>query len=286
MKRIFAVAALLVASISLFAQAKPTYEIRLWPDGAPTSNELTGPEKDYDGTHVSNVTDPVLYIFVPSNPNGVGILACPGGAYIDVWVGTEGFANAQWYLDQGYCYAVLKYRLPNHHHEVPLDDVHKAMSILKDKAAEYGCDKKLGILGCSAGGHLAAMASTHYTSPENRPDFTILFYPVITLDPTYTHDGTLHNLLGDKPSKKMIKKFSNELCVTPDTPPAFIMGNTDDRVVPVRNSIEYYNALIANGVSGTLHVYPVGGHGWCDKTFFPYREQWMSDLSVWLKSLE
>jgi len=274
------------AALNLLAQNRiePDLVIDLWPDGAPTSNGLTGPEVNIDGTHVTNVTQPQLFVFLPKEANGTGILACPGGAYQDVWVFTEGFANAEWYVNQGYGYVVLKYRLPNGHHEVPLDDVHEAMRVIKEHAAEWGFSEKLGILGCSAGGHLAAMASTHYDNAAQRPDFTILFYPVITLNPSFTHAGTLYNLLGKKPSKKLIEAFSNENCCTPDTPPAFIMANTDDNVVPVRNSVDYYRALIINHVSATLHLYPVGGHGWCDRKSFEYREQWMSDLAVWLRS--
>lgn len=261
----------------------PDIMINLWPDGAPTDNGLTGEEKDY-GNHVSNVTKPTLGIYLPEEPNGLAILACPGGGYVDVWDKTEGYANSKWYTDQGIVYAVLKYRLPNGHPEVPLDDVHEAMRILKEHAGEYGF-KKLGILGCSAGGHLAAMTSTHFTKPEERPDFQILFYPVITLDPSFTHGGSSYYLLGRDPSQELLDKFSNEKQVTADTPPAFIMASDDDGLVPPRNSIEYYNALKQNGVSAALHIYPVGGHGWCDHKDFPYREAWMCDLRIWLFEL-
>ena len=178
-------------------------------------------------------------------------------------------------------YAVLKYRLPNGHYEVPLEDVHEAMRILKERAEKYGFTK-LGIAGCSAGGHLAATAATHFTGPENRPDFQILFYPVITVDPAFTHAGSSHFLLGDNPPKALLDEYSNEKKVTPDTPPAFIMANSDDRAVPCENSLRYYEALRANGVSAALHIYPEGGHGWADHLDFAYREAWMNDLRIWL----
>lgn len=269
---------------------KPDLTYKVWaetgPNGStiivpPTLNGLTGPEISY-GTHVSNVTEPELYIFLPEKCNGKAILMCAGGGYQDVWYGTEGFVNARWYTDQGYVYACLKYRLPNGHKEVPLDDVQEAMRMLRTRADEFGFEK-LGIAGCSAGGHLAGMASTHWTNEINRPDFTILFYPVVTLDPSFTHGGSGRNLLGPNASQEDIDAFSNEKAVNEQTPPAFIMGNSDDNVVPVRNSIEYYNALHAHGVSATLHIYPVGGHGWCDNKNFVFREQWMSDLAQWLK---
>lgn len=261
----------------------PTEVIKLWPNGAPTNNGLTGEEIDY-GTHCSNVTDPDLSVYLPDHPCGLAVLACPGGGYTDVWYRHEGKQLADWYNAQGIVYAVLKYRLPNGHHEVPLDDVQQAMHILRAHSADWNI-QKLGIQGCSAGGHLAAMASTHYTNAENRPDFQILFYPVISLDPSYTHKGTLHNLLGNNPSKRIIDQYSNEKQVTVDTPPAFIMASTDDSLVPVSNSIEYYNALLAHGVSASLHLYPEGGHGWCWKDSFKYKKQYCSELQQWLHSL-
>ena len=278
-------AAMLLGVALAWAQPFPQPDriIGLWPDGAPTDNGLVGPEKDY-GNHVSNVTQPTLAFFLPEKPNGLALLVCPGGGYVDVWDKTEGYANSKWYTDQGIVYAVLKYRLPNGHPEVPLDDVHEAMRILRAHADEYGI-KKLGIAGCSAGGHLAATASTHFTGPENRPDFQILFYPVISLDPSITHAGSSYYLLGRDPSQAQLDAYSNEKRVTSNTPPAFIMANSDDKVVPCENSIRYYESLRANGVSATLHIYPEGGHGWADHTDFIYRDAWMCDLQIWLSKL-
>ena len=255
-KAILFFAALLLGGSIVLAQPfpKPDRIINLWPDGAPTDNGLTGPEKDY-GNHVSNVTKPTLALFLPEKSNGLAILVCPGGGYVDVWDKTEGYFNSKWYTDQGIVYAVLKYRLPNGHPEVPLDDVHEAMRILQAHADEYGI-KKLGIAGCSAGGHLAATASTHFTTPAERPDFQILFYPVISLDASITHAGSSFYLLGRDPSQALLDAYSNEKRVTSDTPPAFIMANSDDGLVPCENSIRYYKALRANGVSAALHIYP------------------------------
>jgi acetyl esterase/lipase len=255
----------------------------MWPDGAPTDNGLTGEEKDY-GNHVSNVTKPTLALFFPEKPNGLALLVCPGGGYIDVWDKTEGYANSKWYTDQGIVYAVLKYRLPNAHPEVPMEDVHEAMRILWTHADEYGF-QKLGIAGCSAGGHLAATAATHFTKPEERPDFQILFYPVISMDPAITHAGSAYFLLGADPGQELLDKYSNELSVTENTPPAFLMANSDDTAVPCENSIRYYEALRAHKVPAALHIYPVGGHGWADHLAFPYRTAWMTDLKIWLTDL-
>lgn len=284
MKKLSILLAALLGCVAACAQYKPDATFNLWPDGAPTSNGLVGKEIDLD-THVSNVTQPVLYVFLPEKPNGKAILACPGGGYVDVWVKTEGFFHSKWYTDQGFVYAVLKYRLPNGHPEVPLDDVHEAMRVLKSHAADYGFDK-LGVLGCSAGGHLAATAATNYGSPDLRPDFQILFYPVITMDASYTHGGSRHYLLGDNPSEELVAHYSLETRVTADTPPAFIMANSDDGAVPVQNGVNYYLALQKAGVLSSLHVYPTGGHGWCDHLDFVYREQWMNELSKWLTELK
>lgn len=283
-------AVLLCAALSHAQNGRPAFRfpqpdivIDLWPDGAPSDNGLTGEEIDY-GNHVSNVTRPTLALFLPKKSCGVALLVCPGGGYVDVWDKTEGYANSKWFTDRGIVYAVLKYRLPNGHHQVPMEDVREAMRILKSHADEYGF-RKLGIAGCSAGGHLAATAATHFRNFDERPDFQILFYPVISLDPAITHGGSSRYLLGGNPPQALIDYYSNEKQVCSHTPPAFIMANSDDRVVPCENSIRYYEALRANGVPAALHIYPVGGHGWADHTDFIYREAWMRDLDIWLSGI-
>lgn len=291
-KKVFSMLAFLLACSALtlaqnaaqpqeFNFPKPDVMFDIWPNGAPTDNGLTGEEQDF-GNHVANVTKPTLAVFLPEKPNGLAILVCPGGGYSSVWDKTEGYANEKWYTDRGIVYAVIKYRLPNGHHEVPLDDVHEAMRILKSHAAEYGFTK-LGIAGCSAGGHLATMTATHFKTAEERPDFQVLFYPVVSSDPAIAHMGSIINLLGRNAPKALQEEYSNEKQVTADTPPAFIMANSDDRVVPCENSIRYYEALRAHGVPAALHIYPVGGHGWADHLDFPYRDAWLHDLGIWLE---
>lgn len=282
MNRFFALLLCALTAMALSAQQK--YEFHLWPNGAPNDNGITAPEEDHK-MFVVNVTDPVLTVYLPEKPNGLAVLDCPGGSYVQVWQGTEGHNMADWYTEQGIVYAVLKYRLPNTHTEVPLCDVHRAMSIMKEHQEEYGF-RKLGIQGCSAGGHLASTAATHYTSADNRPDFQILFYPVISFDTTFTHMATRENLIGTTPTPAMIELYSNEKQITRDTPPAFIAASTDDGLVPVRNSVEYYNSLVAHGVSATMLLYPVGGHGWFGNTNFAYRQSWLESLKVWLASIE
>ena len=138
-------------------------------------------------------------------------------------------------------------------------------------------------MGASAGGHLASTLATHYSSKETRPDFQVLFYPVITMDPTYTHGGSRANLLGEKPSKELQDNYSNELQVTPDTPKAFIMLSSDDGAVPVANGVNYYMALLKNNVRASLHAYPEGGHGWGYGDGFIYKHQWKEELEKWLR---
>lgn len=268
--------------LTFVASAQVTkVEFHLWPDGAPNSNELKGPEVA-NPMFVTNVTDPVLTVYLPEKPCGLAVLACPGGSYLQVWQGTEGHNRAAWYTQQGIVYAVLKYRLPNGHCEVPLSDVHQAMHILREHQEEYGFTK-LGIQGCSAGGHLASTAATHFTNAENRPDFQILFYPVVSFNPEFTHMLTREDLIGKDAPEEMVRLYSNELQVNAQTPPAFIAASSDDGLVPPRNSVEYYNALLANGVSVTMLLFPVGGHGWFGNDQFPYYEVWRDALSVWLK---
>lgn len=276
---------LLVCMLLTFvASAQVTkVEFHLWPNGAPNSNELKGPEVA-NPMFVTNVTDPVLTVYLPEKPCGLAVLACPGGSYLQVWQGTEGHNRAAWYTQQGIVYAVLKYRLPNGHCEVPLSDVHQAMHILREHQEEYGFTK-LGIQGCSAGGHLASTAATHFTNAENRPDFQILFYPVVSFNPEFTHMLSREDLIGKDAPEEMVRLYSNELQVNAQTPPAFIAASSDDGLVPPRNSVEYYNALLANGVSATMLLFPVGGHGWFGNDQFPYYEVWRDALSVWLKEL-
>jgi len=260
----------------------PDFVIPLWPDGAPTDNGATGDEIDY-GDHVTNVSQPELWIWTPEHPSGVAVMATPGGSYYDVWYLHEGTQWADWYNEQGITYAVLKYRLPREdHREVPLDDARRAIRILRERASAWGNYQKIGIQGCSAGGHLAASLSTMYQQPAERPDFTILFYPVISMDPAITHAFSLQNLLGKHPTPELIKEYSCENRVTAETPPTFILASTDDDAVPVQNSIAYYTALVNHGVSATMHLYPVGGHGWAWRDTMPYHEQYKAELKQWL----
>lgn len=270
----------LVCHLSATAQ---TTVLDLWPDGAPTDNGLRGTETA-DAEHATLVEHPTLSIYPAPHPNGTTILMCPGGGYHDVWYGHEGYMMADWLNAQGITLAVLKYRMPNFHHEVPLDDAQRAMVLLRQHADEWGA-ALIGVAGASAGGHLASTVATHYTDAVNRPDFQILFYPVITMEKGVTHDGTRHFLIGDNPSDELVKRYSNELQVRDDAPPAFIIASSDDGLVPVENSLRYYRALLDHHVSTTMHLYPYGEHGWGFRDSFAYKPLWTAELAQWLREL-
>lgn len=284
MKKIISlIFAAMVTTTFVFAQ-KPII-IPLWSNGAPNSNGLTGTEEDLNGGRVANVVNPAITVFPAKKCNGMAIIACPGGGYVRLAMNHEGLDMADWFNGQGITYVVLKYRMPNGHHDVPLSDAQQAIKLVRQHAAEWGVDPhKIGIMGSSAGGHLASTAATHFTE-ENRPDFQILFYPVINMDQPFMHRGSMENLLGKNPSKELMKLYSNEQQVKPNTPPAFIMCSADDTTVPCENSIRYFQALIAAKISATMHIYPIGGHGWGYHDNFPYKRQWTGELEKWLREL-
>lgn len=275
-------AAVLAATV---ASAQKPIVIPLWSDGAPNTNGLTGTEEDLEGGRVANVVKPTITVFPAKNSNGMAIVACPGGGYVRLAMNHEGLDMADWFNGQGITYAVLKYRMPNGHNEVPLSDAQQAIKLMRQHAAEWGIDPhKIGIMGSSAGGHLASTAATHFTE-ECRPDFQILFYPVINMDQPFMHRGSMENLLGKNPSKELMKLYSNEQQVKTNTPPAFIMCSADDTTVPCENSILYFQALIAAKIPATMHIYPIGGHGWGYHENFPYKRQWTGELEKWLREL-
>jgi acetyl esterase/lipase len=205
------------------------------------------------------------------------VLVCPGGGYSILAAEHEGSDLAVWFQQRGIAAFVLKYRLPNPaamttQHEVPLMDAMQAMKLIRQNAAKYKIEaNKLGVMGFSAGGHLAATLSTHFNkgagaSEAARPDFSILLYPVITFNSSLAHGGSRDNLLGAAKSDELIRYYSNELQVDATTPPAFLVHAQDDTGVPVENSIEYYLALRKNKVPAELHLYPRGGHGFALRT--------------------
>lgn len=264
----------MVCAASAFAQPRFSRNevIEIWPNGAPNSNGDTSADAP-----VAKLT-----IYPAMKPNGQAILCLPGGGYAMLSKTHEGGDMATWFNSMGVTFALLEYRLPKGHKEIPLSDAQQAMRLLRERAEKLGITK-LGVLGCSAGGHLTSTVATHYVDAATRPDFQILFYPVITMDKAYTHMSSHDLLLGENASEADEILFSNEKQVTPDTCPAFIMHSTDDTLVPVKNSLLYYEALVKNKVSATMHIYPVGGHGWGIGDRFPYKSDWQADLERWLR---
>ena len=269
---------LLLSTAALFA-GEPV-SIKIWPNGAPNDNGMTEQVGDYP----LYVPEPTLDVYVASNPNGKAIVACPGGGYAMLAKDYEGHDLADWLNAQGITYAVLTYRMPNCHKDIPLSDAQQALRVVREHSEEWKIDK-VGIMGFSAGGHLASTAATHFTDSVTRPDFQILFYPVITMNPEYTHIYSRYFLLGRYPTEEEDSYYSNELQVTEQTPPAFILVSSDDDIVPVENSVNYYLALLEKGVSATMHIYSTGGHGWGFKDSFIYKRQWTGELEKWLNGL-
>lgn len=273
---------LFCGTLNTFAQ-KP-FDIDLWPNGLPNSN---GRDKTEPFSDKTRNFKPTIRIFLPEKDkaNGKAILACPGGGYTHLATDHEGYQWAKFYNDLGFAYIVLKYRTPNGVTEVPISDAKEAMRVVRENAEKWNINpRKVGIMGSSAGGHLASTIATH-SDTLTAPAFQILFYPVITFDKKFTHMGSRNNLIGEDPTPDKVMAYSNELMVTSKTAPAIMLLSDDDKVVPSQNSINYYLALRNNGVKATLHVYPSGGHGWGCKKDFKYHNEMIADLTAWLKTL-
>jgi acetyl esterase/lipase len=245
---------------------------------------------------ISKVSVPEITIFRPAKSSGknAAVIICPGGGYAILAYNLEGTTIAHILNDWGVTAIVLKYRLPSD--EImkdksigPIQDAQRAIQYVRENAKELNIDpQKIGIMGFSAGGHLASTASTHFNkeyidNPNHtslRPDFSILGYPVISMD-GLAHSGSRDNLLGKNPSKEMIANFSNELQVTTNTPPTFLVLAGDDKGVNPENSIKYYEALLKNHVPAELHVYQSGGHGFGTR-ILEKNNNWMDVLRVWM----
>lgn len=284
---LFACLLLFLFTINMNAQKS----VRLWDGNPPTNSELSGAEKiERNGDWVVNVTTPELYIYLPEKSinTGLAVVICPGGGYGGVAINHEGHDFAKWLNSKGIAGIVLKYRMPNKHKQVPLEDAHQAMRYVREHAKELAINpEKIGVAGFSAGGHLAATVSTHYAASgtSTRPDFSILFYPVITMNAA-THGGSMKNLLGDKPSATDVHVFSNEKQVSANTPPTILLLSDDDQAVLPVNSTLYYDALKRNGVPAAMYVFPKGGHGWGMRTSFSYHTQMLTLLEMWLDGLK
>lgn len=235
-----------------------------------------------------DIEQPSLRVFLPAPELATGraVIACPGGGYSGLAVNHEGYDWAPYFNKQGIALIVLKYRMPKGDRTLPISDAEAAMKMVRDSADVWNLNPNdIGIMGSSAGGHLASTIATH--APEAlRPNFQILFYPVITMDKSFTHMGSHDNLLGKDASADLEKEFSNEKQVTKETPRAFIVYSDDDKVVPPANGVNYYLALNKKGVPSVLHIYPTGGHGWGIREDFLYKSEMQNELTSWLRSFK
>lgn len=235
-----------------------------------------------------DIEQPSLRVFLPAPELATGraVVACPGGGYSGLAVTHEGYDWAPYFNKQGIALIVLKYRMPKGDRTLPISDAEAAMKMVRDSADVWNLNPNdIGIMGSSAGGHLASTIATH--APEAlRPNFQILFYPVITMDKSFTHMGSHDNLLGKDASADLEKEFSNEKQVTKETPRAFIVYSDDDKVVPPANGVNYYLALNKKGVPSVLHIYPTGGHGWGIREDFLYKSEMQNELTSWLRSFK
>ena len=272
MKRcVFWLVMLLVLGASSVQAAK---EMVLWPNDAPGDKDL-GVAEQYEKGHVQRVQTPTLTVFLPpkERTTGAAVVICPGGAYWLLAIDHEGYDIARWFNSIGVAGIVLKYRCRDFQHPIPMLDAQRAMRTVRYHAKDWGIDpRRIGIMGFSAGGHLASTVTTHFDQGKAdaedpiariscRPDFAILMYPVITFTKETMHRGSRNNLLGKEPDGELVKLLSNELQVSPQTPPVFLVHSTDDRGVPVQNSIDFYVACVKAGVPAEMHVYEKGGHG-------------------------
>lgn len=252
----------------------------LWEDTIP--NSINNPNyeeiQSFDDSvlnSVSKVTQPTLTVYHPEKPNGTSVIIFPGGGYVNLSINKEGYEVAEWLNTLGITAIVLKYRLPSESIMEdktigPLQDAQEALRFVRRHTEKWNLKKdKVGVLGFSAGGHLAATLSTHYDDSiyqvsdnvSAKPDFSILVYPVISMDDGITHKGSKTNLLGKTPSIELINNYSNEKQVDSLTPPTFLVHAVDDKSVPYQNSVDFLNALNINNVPAELHLYQKGGHG-------------------------
>ena len=267
---------LLVASGALMLAQRlppmPPSEL-LWPNGAPGA------------VGTDDADNPALTPYLPKNPTGLAVIVCPGGGYGALATDHEGHPVALWLNSQGITAFVLKYRLgPRYRHPAPLQDAQQAMRVVRKRAAEFKIDpNRLGIMGFSAGGHLASTAATHW-GPSTRPDFAILGYPVVTFtNEAYVHKGSRRNLLGDPADSKLAEELSNELQVTRDTPPTFLFHTNEDAGVPPENSVLFYMACRKAGVPAEMHIYEKGPHGVSLAQADLALSSWPARLADWLR---
>lgn len=276
MRTLKIIAMMLITGASV-AMAQKGMKMDLWSNGAT-----------YASTDKEDKAELTVYLPDAKKATGRAVVCCPGGGYSHLAMDHEGHQWATFFNNQGIALIVLKYRMPHGNPMVPVSDAEQAIKTVRRNAVEWHIDcTQVGIMGFSAGGHLASTIATHSTG-EAAPNFQILFYPVITMDPNFTHKGSHDNLLGTDHSKKEWRRleadYSNDLRVNRTTPRAFIALSDDDKAVPAANGFSYYEQLYKHDVPASIHIYPTGGHGWGYRESFAYHYQMVFELGGWLES--
>ena len=293
MRRFILVLALLATATAMAQGNKPSKygqdeTIVIWDnEKAPHSNGLTGEAYEKKPYRLTNTTKTILYAFNADKAKATGqaIVICPGGGYAMLSMNQEGYMMAQWLAKNGITAFVLEYRLPNGHKEVPLEDAVEAIRFVRKNAKKYNIDPaKVGIMGFSAGGHLAASAS-NIPPVADRPNFSVLFYPVVIANHYTSHVGSFRNLLGKGFTQADADKFSMEKIASENTPPTILLLSDDDATVPAAVAAIYYAALRYHGVKAAMYIFPSGGHGWGNYDTFSYQKEWQQLLLRWLSEL-
>lgn len=302
MRKILFLTLFLLSFVTLYSQEI----IPLWGEQIPNQKVTQEKETSVERTIVwiENIQKPTLEVYLPSKKiaTGKSVVICPGGGYRGLAYDGEGTDIAKWFNSKGIAAFVLKYRVPASKsliipHEAPLQDAKRAIRLVRSNAKKWNISKnQIGIMGFSAGGHLASTLGTHFDSEDKlpkseienisaRPDFMILIYPVITME-AFGHEGSRENLLGKKPTEELLRYYSNELHVTDKTPPTFLLHCSDDQTVPVKNSLVFYEALQKEKVEAEMHIFPKGGHGFGLAIGKGHLENWTDNLYQWILSLK
>ncbi|MCF7688756.1 MAG: alpha/beta hydrolase [Cephaloticoccus sp.] len=290
--------ALMSLVASTLSTATPTdgTVIPLWPEGVPGAKPDLGPEIHEDG-RIENISEPTLTYFAPAvdKPNGTAVIISPGGGYVRLSTEREGVQYARWLGTLGITSFVLKNRMKEFGHPAPLQDVLRAVRMVRSRATEFGINPdRIGAMGSSAGGHLTASAGTLFDHPAGksgdsmdavnaRPDFLILMYPVISMDDPVAHAGSRKYLLGDHPSPELLNLMSLEKQVTAHTPPTLLIHTQEDASVPIENSIRFFQALTKAGVPAEFYAFEHGAHGMGMKAGLGTASDWPRRVEEWLR---
>jgi acetyl esterase/lipase len=288
---------LVLASLTAASALADNTVIPLWPEGVPNAKTTLGAEKLVGG-RISNVSEPTLTIYSPAvdRPNGTAVIICPGGSYSLLSNQREGVQYANWLSTLGVTSFILKYRLAEFGHPAPLQDVLRAVRVVRSRAAEFKINPdRIGVMGSSAGGHLAASSGTLFDhaagktgaaidAEKARPDFLILMYPVITMKDPAAHAGSRTNLLGSKPTPELLRLMSLEDQVTDNTPPTLLIHTQADRTVPIEHGILFYQALTRAKVPAEMYLFERGEHGMGMRDGLGTASNWSKRAEEWLRA--